>query len=160
MTPTNNQRKVFITIIAILLLANIAMIGFILKSKGPLDQAKRPDKKEMITAFLKNDVGFSQQQLVQFDSLNSQHRQKMGGLSDSARNSKNAELHHLAADNFSDSAIELAIEKSCTVQKPVERQMLSYIKSIRQLCTTDQLPAFDSLYVKIFTRRGNGKRKN
>lgn len=158
MTNTSNQRKIFLTIIAILLLANIALIGFILKSNGPHEQEKRPDKKEQITNFLKTEIGFSPQQLQQFDSLNQRHREQNGGLYDSARNNKTAQLHLLAAANYSDEAIEAAIEKSCTVQKPVEREMLLYIKNIRQLCTPAQQPSFDSLYVKIFNKRGSGKR--
>jgi len=157
MTTTNNQRKIFITIIAILLIANIALIGFILKTSGSRESEKRPDKKEQAANFLRTDIGFGPQQLQQFDSLNKWHREQISSLYDSARNSKTAQLQALARTNFSDTAIEVAINKSCAVQKAVERQMLLYIKNIRQLCTPAQLPAFDSLYVKIFNKR-SGKR--
>jgi len=149
MTNIQNQKKVLIVIIAILLIANVAMLAFFLQKKEP-EKPRRPDRKTVIANFLKNDLGFNKQQLIQFDTLSKLAHQKMGALYDSSKNNKNG---------FTDSAINFAANEAGASQKIMESQMLYHIKSIRQLCTPGQLPKFDSLFYKVFNKRGGDKKK-
>ena len=68
MTNIQNQKKVLIVIIAILLIANVAMLAFFLQKKEP-EKPRRPDRKTVIANFLKNDLGFNQQQFDWYKKL-------------------------------------------------------------------------------------------
>jgi hypothetical protein len=136
------------------------MIICIIQIKGHLKHSDRFDRKTMVAKFLKNDIGFSELQLLQYDSLSIGHQQKVNGIRDSIRNYKDLQFKLLSAANFNDSAIQVAIEKSAAAQRMMEKDQLYYIKSIRQLCTPAQIVVFDTSYVKIFSRRGDGKRRN
>ena len=159
MINNQNQRKVFLVIIAILVIANIAMLAFFLQKKRPDKQGGRPDRKTIIANFLKNDIGFNQQQLIQYDTLSNLHREKIGSLFENVRINKNEQFKQLVAGNFSDSAINLVADQSAASQKIMEVQMFNHIKSIRLLCIPGQLPKFDSSFYKVFSRRGEGRKK-
>lgn len=159
MINDQNKSKVFLVIIAILLITNIAMLIFFLQKKEAPKQANRPDRKTYISNFLKNEIGFNQAQLVQYDTLSKQQREKMNLFFETMRNKKNEQFKELVAGDFNDSVINRLAEKSASSQKAMEVNMLTHIKSIRQLCTPAQQPAFDSLFVKVFNRRSSEARK-
>ena len=159
MINNQNKSKIFLVIIAILLLANIAMLVFFLQKKGPDNGNRRPDRKVMIANFLKDEIGFTTQQLVQYDSLSNQQQEKMKDLFDTMRNNKTQQFKQLATGNFTDSTINTVADQSAAAQKIIEVQMFNHIKAVRQLCTLQQQPVFDSLFVKVFNRRGEARKK-
>ena len=155
-----NKTKVFLVIITILLIANIGMLSFILMKKGSdKPGGGRMDRKEIISNFLKKDIGFNEQQIIQFDTLSSLNNKEIGTAFNNHRNSKTEQLKYLAANNFSDSAINLEVEKMAESHKTIETAMINHIKNIRAICTPAQLPKFDSLFIKIFNRKGGDDRK-
>lgn len=159
MINKQNRSKVFLTVIAILLVANIVMLSFFLMKKGNGRNDKRPDRKAMIAEFLKKEVGFNQAQLQQYDTLSDMHRENMKKMFDNSRSSKDNQFKQLAAGNFNDSIMSSLADQSAASQKVMELQMFNHLKSIRMLCTPEQLPKFDSLFVKILNRRGGDGRK-
>jgi periplasmic protein CpxP/Spy len=159
MINNQNKNKVFLLIIAILFIANIAMLAFFLQKKDGGDRSKRPDIKAYISNFLAKEIGFNSAQLAQYDTLSNRNREKMGSLFEKIRNTKNEQFKQLVAGNFSDSTINLVADQSAANQKLMEMQMFNHIKSIRQLCTPDQLPKFDTLFIKVFNRRTEGRKK-
>ncbi|MEO6730363.1 MAG: hypothetical protein ABIN01_04045 [Ferruginibacter sp.] len=159
MINSQNKNKVFLVIIAILLIANVAMLAFFLQKKEPAKQNRRPDRKTMITNFLKNEIGFNQQQLIQYDTLSKQHREKIGPLFENVRNTKDDLFKQVVAADFSDSSINQAASQSAALQKMIELQTYNHIKRIRSLCTPAQQPKFDTLWVKVFNKKGDGKKK-
>ena len=161
MINKQNRSKVFLAIIGILLVANIALVSFFLLKKDNCKHEKRPDKKAMISAFLKNEIGFDTVQLKQYDTLSDRHKENMKGMMDSLRTPKDQQFKELAAANFSDSVMNNMAGQSATAQKAIELQMFNHLKNIRLLCTPQQLPKFDSLFGKVFNRRGgDGKKKD
>lgn len=154
-----NQRKVFLIAITILLSVNIALLTFLLVNKDGKRQGQRPDRKAMISNFLKNDVGFNQQQLLQYDTTSNLYRSKVKRLFENIGTNKNEQLKKLVAGNFSDSIIQLLGEQSAANNKIMEVNMFTHIKNIRQLCKPAQLPTFDSLFNKVFGRRNEGEKK-
>jgi Spy/CpxP family protein refolding chaperone len=160
MINKQNRSKVFLAIISILLVANIALVSFFLLKKDDGKREKRPDRKAMISAFLKNEIGFDTIQLKQYDTLSNRHRENMKKMMDSLRTSKDQQFKELAAANFSDSAMNSLAEQSATTQKTMELRMFNHLKNIRLLSTPEQLPKFDSLFGKVFNRKGgDGKKK-
>jgi len=158
MINNQNKNKVFLVIIAILFIANIALLAFFLQKKESPERNRRPDRKAYISNILKTEIGFNQSQLLQYDTLSNQNREKMGKLFENMRNNKNEQFKQLVAANFSDSAINRVADQSAANQKIMEVQMFNYIKNIRLLCTAAQLPKFDSSVNKIFNRRTEPKK--
>jgi len=159
MINTASKSKVLLLIIAILVIANIAMLSFVLQRKDPPHQPNRPDRKAYISAFLKDDLGFDQQQLEQFDTLSNRHRTNMGTMFDKIRNNKTEQFRQLVNGNFTDSAINAVADQSLTRQKEIEIRMFNHIRNIRLLCKPDQVARFDAEFGKILARRNDGKRK-
>ena len=160
MLANQNRNKVFLVIIAILLLTNIAMLGILLQKKVPgKESGAKPDKKAFISNLLQKEIGFSSEQLVQYDTLSSLHRQKMGKLYDGMRSNKTPQFKQLVAVSFNDTAINAIADQSTAAQRIIEVNMFNHIKSIRMLCTPEQLPKFDSLFVKVFNWREESRKK-
>lgn len=159
MINKQNRSKVFLSIIAILLVANIAILSFFLMKKDGGRNEKRPDRKSMIAEFLKKEIGFTTAQLQQYDTLSDKHRESIKKMFDSLRSTKDNQFKKLTAGGFSDSVMNSVADQSAESQKTMELQMFSHLKSIRLLCTKEQLPAFDSLFVKVLNRRGGEGRK-
>ncbi len=144
-----------------MLVSNIALVSFFLLKKDNSSHEKRPDKKAMISALLKSEIGFDTVQLLQYDTLSNRHKENMKKMIDSLRTPKDQQFKELAAANFSDSAMNSLAEQSATVQKTMELRMFNHLRKIRLLCTPEQLPKFDSLFGKVFNRKGGeGNKKS
>ena len=155
MINKSNRSKAYLSIIAILLVANIAMVAFFLLKKDKDNQDKpRVDRRTMISNFLKTEIGFDTVQLQQYDTLRVRHKEGMKKMFDSLRGAKDKQFKKLTVDNFSDSVMTAVAEQSASNQKAMELQMFGHLKNIRMLCRPDQLPKFDSLFVKVLNRRG------
>jgi Spy/CpxP family protein refolding chaperone len=159
MINKQNRSKVFLSIIAILLVANIALVYFFLMKKDGEKPPKRTDRTAMIADFLKKEIGFDTVQLQQYYALSNMHKDNMKKMFDSLRSSKDSQFAALTAGNFSDSVMNSTAEKSAVSQKIMELQMFNHLKNIRLLCTAGQQPKFDSLFVKVLNRRGAEGRK-
>lgn len=159
MINKQNRSKVFLMIIGILLVANIALVSFFLLKKDTNKREKRPDRKTMIANFLKKEIGFNAEQLKEYDSLSTWHSKYMKTMFEANRNSKDKQFKELTATNFSDSVMNNLADQSAASQKALELQMFSHLKQVRLLCTAEQQPKFDSLFVKVLYRRGGEARK-
>ena len=158
MINKQNRSKVFLTIIGILLVANIAMVSFFLLKKDT-KREKRPDRKAIIANFLKTEIGFDTAQLQQYDTLSNRHREIMKKMFDSSRITKDNQFKELTTANFSDSAMNNIADRSAAFQKAMELRTFNHFKNIRLLCTPEQQPKFDSLFDKVLNRRGSEARK-
>lgn len=159
MINTQNRSKVLVAIVMLLLIANIALVSFFLLKKDPPRRDKYEERKAMIAGFLKNEIGFNQAQLQQYDSISSKHHDNIKAMFDSLKSSKDKQFKQLAAGNFSDSVMNMVADQSAVSQKMMELQMFNHLKNIRQLCTVEQLPKFDSLFAKVLKKRGGDGRK-
>jgi periplasmic protein CpxP/Spy len=153
---TQTKSKLYLLIIGILLITNIAMLFFFLDNK---DKGKRPPnrgdggKSAMMKQFLKDDVGFTDPQLQQYDTLSRRNRERMKADMDAMKSVKEQQFKELGSKGFSDSAIVAAAIKAADNQKQVEEKMLNYFVTIRKLCTPEQLPKFDSLFYKMWSKK-------
>lgn len=158
MITQQNKSKVLISIIGILLLANIALVSFFLLKKDERKHDKRMDRKTVIGNFLKKEIGFNDAQMLQYDSMSTGHSKYMKTMFETSRNSKDKQFKELTAANFSDSVMNSIADLSAASQKSLELQMFNHLKQVRSLCTAEQLPKFDSLFVKVLNKRGADKR--
>ena len=160
MINKQNRSKIFIAIIGILLVANIALVSFFLMRKDGAKREKKPEWKTVISGFLKNEIGFDTIQLNKYNSLSDRHKENMKKMMDSLRTPKDKQFKELAAGGFSDSIMNSLAEQTAATQKTMELRMFNHLKNIRMLCTPEQLPKFDSLFGKVLNRKGgDGKKK-
>ena len=156
---TQSKNKILLIIIGILLITNIALVSFYSLSKPAEKKGVRPDRTAMISAFLKNELKFSQPQLSQYDSLSNQHRILIKAKFDAIKKEKESEFNQLTQDNFNDSSINNTAVLFSTKQKEIEIIMFNYFKDIRNLCTPQQQPKFDALFYKMLTKKNDERKK-
>ena len=154
---TNSKNKILLIAVAILLLTNITMLVFFLI--GPQKKGGHGGREAMMTEFLQKEVGFSPQQIQQYDTLSKQHREKMRAMFEEAGKNKENQLKQLAAADFSDSSIHSIAGQSTEKQKMLEINMFEHLRDVRSICTPEQRPKFDSLVYKVLGRRGEGRKK-
>lgn len=160
MMNTENKSRIFLLIIAILVITNVGLLIFFLQNKETPKQNYRQDRRAYIANFLKKEIGFDQQQLQQFDTLSTRHREKMNGISDKLKGSKEEQFRQLVEGNFTDSAIAIIAAQTSTAQKTIEIMMFNHLRNIRVLCKPAQLAKFDSLFGKVLNRKGEARRKS
>ena len=83
----------------------------------------------------------------------------MKKMFDSLGMAKDKQFNELVTGNFSDSVMNVVAEKSAESQKIMELLMFNHLKNIRMLCKPDQQAKFDSLFVKVLSKRGGDSNK-
>jgi len=151
---TQTKSKLYILIIGILLVTNIAVLFFFLSDKheGP-KAGQRGGGVAMMKDFLRNDVGFTEEQIQQYDTLSKQHREKTKADFDTLKVSKERQFKELGRKGFNDSVITEMANRSAEKQKLMEANMLNYFATVRKLCTPEQQPKFDSLFYKVWGKK-------
>lgn len=154
------NNKVLLLIIAALILVNLGLLyyGFLNREKRP-PQHQPITREEMIAHTkekLKNEVGFSDEQLQQYETLRRGHGDSLDIKLEQLGKLKENFLNLLYQANVPDSAITAAAERICEKQKSIDVQMLHHLISVRQLATAEQKPKMDSFLQKI-TKRMSGR---
>ncbi len=150
---TQAKSKFFLLIIGILVLTNIAMLYFLFTKNDAVKPPARPNRDAVARDFLQKEIGFSPDQMQEYDTLAKKHREKMKGTFDDIRTAKELQFKELGKQAFSDSAITNAITLSAEKQKGMERQFYNHMLEVRKICTAAQLPKFDSLFYKMWSRK-------
>ena len=156
---TEPKNKILLIIIGVLLITNIVLVSFLLINKPFSKKGMQGDRSIMIAAFLQNEIGFNQQQLKQYDSINVPNRTKVKAMFDTLKSYKENEFKQLAINDFSDTAILKTANIISTKQKEIEIVLYKHYKEIRNICSPEQLPKFDSLFYKILNRKYTSQKK-
>lgn len=155
MRTENRSNKIFIIVIALLLIANIVTLTLLLGNK----KYDHDDRRNSMRNYLKNEIGFTDAQLIAFDTVKSHHRTEVKPLFDEMRMHKQLNLKNIGAQNFSDSSIKNASEYAAVQQKNLELKMLNHLKVIRNLCTPQQRAIFDTGFYKMMSRPNSETQK-
>ncbi len=146
-----NKSKALISIIIFLLITNIAMLLFFLVLDRPARKGSLKDSNGMADV-LKNDVGFSQTQVDNYLSLRKNRYNTIHPLFEQLKKARYNFYDLVYAPQASDSLINSSADSIASKQKLLDMEMLTHFKNVRKLCTTDQLPKFDSTIKKVFVR--------
>lgn len=147
------NNKVLLFIVAILLVANVAMLVYIFRMREPVKTGSRTERqKSPITEFLQNEIGFSPDQMAAFDTIRQNHRQKLKPLFEDIKTAKVAFYKSLTNPGVNDPALDSAASVIGQKQKLLDMQTFKNFKELRTLCTPDQQPKYDSLIVKEISR--------
>jgi hypothetical protein len=162
----NNKTLVFI--IAILLLSNIALLYFFVNrcnKEGHKREGSSMSPREYMIQTLKNDVGFNDNQIVQYEQLSDKHKEIIKPLFESIRMSKDSLYKLLLQQNIPDSVVDHYLFMIGEKQKSIDQRVFNHFLSIREICTADQRPRFDTTAQKIikkmigYNKKGPGKDK-
>ncbi len=150
-----NSNKIFIVVIALLLLSNIATLTMLFWGKKP----QQDDRRNAMRNYLIKDVRFNDTQLAKYDSIKTVWKEEAKTFFDSLKVSKQANLKAIGKMGFSDSSIQEAAIKAANTQQMMEANMLQHLKYIRNLCTKEQLIIFDTSFFSIMTKPFAGDSK-
>ena len=162
-----NNNKALIVIIVILLLTNIALTTFFLGMKPPprKDMRDEPDRPPKTSALLKNDLGFTEDQMNQYDSLRKEHWKAIKPLFKEINATKDSFYLNLRDTVINETELDNMADSIGMKQKKIDRLISNYFRSIRDICTPRQMPIYDSLIQKTVKRmispnwKGEGNRK-
>ena len=165
----NSSRiKVLLFLIGILLVTNLVLLLFFVLDKDDKAPGKRPqhtDRAQMMRTFLKDSVGFSEQQLTQFDQIREKNREDMKPLFEEMRQSKLAFYNLLKQPGTPDSVSQAAANLMAEKQMAVDMAFYKNFETIRSLCTPEQQAKYDTLVQQIVRRmigpprKGDSKQK-
>ena len=147
----NNDKKTksLITIIIFLLITNIAMLIFFVVQTKP---AERNHESNGMYNSLQNDVGFSKEQLGQYQALREKQMKNVHPMFDEVRQAKKDFYALISSAQLSDSLVNADADSIAEKQKQLDLQMFGYFKNVRAICTQAQQPKFDSLMKKVVVR--------
>jgi Spy/CpxP family protein refolding chaperone len=159
----NSSRvKVLLFLVGILLVTNLVLLMFFVLGKGddgPREKRPSHDRSSMMRTFLKDSVGFNDQQLAQFDQIRAKNREDMKPLFEDMRQSKLAFYNLLKQPGTPDSVSQAAANLMAEKQKAVDMAFYKNFENIRSLCTPEQQAKYDTLVQQIVKRMISPPRK-
>jgi hypothetical protein len=152
MTYIKNN-KVLVFIIAILLLSNIALLYFFTRTRK---ECNSPEKKEQKKSFreqmadrLKNEVGFTEAQVQQYNEMSEKHKETMKPLFEDLTNAKDSLYKQLMQTKPSDSLVTYYLGMIGEKQKIVDQRIFNHFFTLKQICTEDQRPKYDTVMQRV-----------
>lgn len=154
---STSKNKSLIFIIAVLLLTNIAVLGYFLWYKKPTgghDDHGKTKPPPGIESPLQNEVGFSEDQLVQYRQMRDEQMNAIKPMFDDMRKSKDSLFRMMSIESTNDSTVNSIADAIAQKQKAIDLRMYNHFKRIRGLCTPGQLPKYDSLIQRMMRKMG------
>jgi protein CpxP len=143
----NNKTLVFI--IAILLLSNIALLYFLTRTRKDCNktETKKEHKsfREQMAEKLKNQVGFTDSQVKQYNDLSSKHKEAMKPLFEDLTSAKDSLYKLLLQPQPSDTQKTYYLSMIGQRQQLVDQRIFNHFYALREICTQDQRPKYDSV---------------
>lgn len=148
------SNKPLIFIIILLVITNGILLFFFVS--GNRSKKSNHDSGGLYSV-LKDSVGFNSNQLEQYRQLREDQFQKMKPLFQKVNQTKETFYQLIYLPDVNDSLLHREADSIGIHQKEVDMQMFQYFKQVRNICTQEQLPKFDSTYKKVI-RKMIGKR--
>ena len=148
MNPGLKIKSLYI-IVGVLLLINIATLGFIwytgLQSRiGP---PRIPPMQDGKNSFLANELGFTKEQAESFDSLKNEHRRGMEKILGQTKEFKDQLFECIKTGD--DARAKVLSEKIADNQKATELLTYEHFKDIRKICNEQQREKFDRILKEL-----------
>ena len=147
---TSPRSKILILIIVALLISNIALLGFMfLGKKG---NHKPQERGKSFSDYFEKQLGFTPEQSAKFQQLRDQHFENIRPLLKEVRKAKDSLFSIMRLPEIPDSVLEKAAETLAQKEKAQELQSFRHFRKVRELCTDEQKPKFDTLITKMINR--------
>ena len=153
----NNKGLLFLVVV--LLLSNIGFLAYFLVWKKPASSGPQRGNFSVVD-HMKKEIGFNDEQTVQFRQMLEQNRDSMKKYSEQVKLAKTALYKLLQDPKASDSAVTAAGNQLAQQQEAMELVMFRHFQRVRKLCTDSQVVKFDTMVTRMsnrspWSRRGN-----
>ena len=149
---TSPRNKVFILIISVLLISNLTLVAFMVFGKK-LGGKSPKSRGEAFSNYFKKELNFSEEQAAKFQQLMTMHFEKLKPIMGEVRTAKDSMFSLMRQPAVPpDSVLQNAAEQIAQKQKFQELQSFNHFRQVRELCTDEQKPKFDSLISKMINR--------
>ena len=149
-----NSNKNLLIIIAVLLLTNIAVLGYFLWYKKTDVPVRNDRDRNGIADMLQKEVGFTDAQVAEYKILKEKQRGTIRPMFDDMRKSKDSLFKLLGVSGLSDSTLNSITDGIAHKQKLLEIETFQHFKRVRALCTPEQEAKYDSMIVRMFRKMG------
>lgn len=116
-------------------------------------------REDYIGSFLQKDMKFDTSQMRSYQILKEAHMQKVRPLFDNIRLSKDSFYSLVYTKDINDSLVTVRAAMIGDNQKNLDQSMFQHLKTVRNLCTPEQLPKFDSSFKKVIDKMTGRGRK-
>lgn len=150
-SPSKNKN--LLVIIAVLLLTNISVLGYFIWYKK--DKPNEPkDNRTSFVDMLKNEVGFSEEQVTQYKLLKDKQSETVRPMYQDMRKMKDSLFQLLSNPSTNDSILNKFTDNIALKQKTIDLQTFHHFKEIRDLCKEGQQVKYDTVVLRMFRRMG------
>jgi len=157
MSGSKNRNLLFI--IMVLLLTNVAVLGYFLWYKKPPKEAHSRGDKNFVGDMLKKEVGFDTVQLAGYKEMREKQQQVLRPMFDDMRQAKDSLFSMIGKAEVNDSLVLNLAAHVGDKQEALDLQTFRYFSELRKLCTPAQEPMYDSLMTQIFRKMGKPRGK-
>jgi hypothetical protein len=145
----NSTTRILTIAVVLLLLANIALVYFMMTGKrhAPKKEGRR-EPMEMMAKELK----MTEQQQKDYKTLKEEHFKNVRPLFDSVRSAKTRFFGLMKETSVNDSTMNAYEQKVLDQQAKLDRLTFEHFRKVRALFTAEQLPKYDSFITKMMYR--------
>jgi periplasmic protein CpxP/Spy len=142
-----SSNKVLKIAVLLLLVANIALVAFMVMGKKK-EEKKRPSPEEVMA----KELGLSDDQKTAHRQMKDAHMKIVRPLMDSLRDAKTAFYMQSKESELSDSLLTAYGDQISSLQIKVDKATLAHFKRVRAFLKPEQQPKFDTLVKKMMQR--------
>jgi len=161
---TSSRNKGLLLIISVLLLSNLALVAYLVfgDNKRQKHDKTGGERGKAFSEYVIREVNFSEEQATTFKQMMAEHFEKMRPIMGEVRKAKDSFFTIMQQPEIPpDSVLQKAADNIAQKQKLQELQSFNHFRQVRELCTEEQKPKFDSLIRKIINRSfGRGPERN
>lgn len=155
------QKRLTMTVIIILILLNLTILTLLWLGRPTRLRTEAPPpalEKQRLQHLLRDELGFDQRQIEQFQYLQKMHRDQVRVLQDEIQQLKKQMFDAVLDDNpnpvLSDSLLQLSQDK----QAEIERLTFQHFVDLKKLCSPEQQDKLQLLIHDMFRRPPQGER--
>ncbi len=147
------KQKIFIRTIIILVIMNIALMGFfIFKEIKPFHEPLLYPKNEEyhdVSGILKKELNLTNKQVAQFDEIRKQNFEKQSALKEIIRKDKDAMNQEMFNKKTDEAKIIQLAKKVSQNEYQIELLHIEQAKKLKAVCNEEQLDKFEDLVLEI-----------
>jgi thiamine biosynthesis lipoprotein ApbE len=143
--------RVLLVIIAVLLLTNVGMLLYFTGS-GKKEEKKTLSRAERAAEMMRKDVGFTNDQVEEYKQLRQRRDDEMKDLNANLRAERAKLMELLRQQDVPDSVVMNVARAIGEKTVPVEIAFYQHFKRVKQICTPEQQPRYDSMLMRIMVR--------
>jgi protein CpxP len=146
------NNRILLFIIAVLLISNIVMLVLWYRWTHEDHRWRGGEmSRSPMSVFLEKKVGFSAQQMTAFEQLRKDHREKLKPMFEQLKDAKSGFFKLVTAPDISDSQMMAESRIIAERQQALDIQTVKNFRQLRNLCTEQQRPIYDSLMPGIIS---------